>query len=84
MADTGGNAAIVKTFHKALDILDASEDAMRCAIENDLMDVAGPNATKRNMSKKAVKALMKKITAIRVKAIKDAFKHLRATLPHEE
>lgn len=74
---------IVAIFNTALAILDASEPAMREMIESDLMDFTGPNSTKRNGAKKATEALMKKITAVRVKAIKDAFKHLRANLPHE-
>lgn len=73
---------IKRAFSDALNILDGSEAAMRDAIEHDLMMVAGVNSAKRNLSKKAVDGLMKKITAIRVKAIKDAFKHLRANLPH--
>jgi len=74
---------IVAIFNAALAILDASEPIMREMIESDLMDVAGSNSTKRTSAKKATDALMKKITAVRVKAIKDAFRHLRANLPND-
>jgi hypothetical protein len=78
-----GNRAIIKNFEDAIRIMDSgSEDAIRLLIESDLCDVAGPNSTKRNQSQKVVADLMKKISVVRVKAIKDAFKHLRATLPH--
>jgi hypothetical protein len=70
-------------FQHALNLLDNSEAAVRDAIESDLMDVAGPNAIIKGKNKKAiVEGLMKKIAVIRVKAHKEAFKHLRATLPH--
>jgi hypothetical protein len=82
MADPG-LLHIKAAFEHALDILDSSEAAMRDAIENDLMEVTGPNSTKRNLKKVTVDGLMKKIVAIRMKAVKDAFKHLRDTLPHE-
>jgi hypothetical protein len=72
---------IIAVFHKALDILDSGEGQIRLAIENNLADVTGPSAPE---SLKAVKRVMKEIETIRVKSIKDAFKHLRANLPYEE
>jgi hypothetical protein len=77
------NKQVIATFHDALKILDASEETMRSMIENDLMDVCGPNANTPK-SAAAVKALMAKITVVRTKAIRDAFKHLRATLPYTD
>jgi hypothetical protein len=78
--DTSG-AKIIKTFHEALNILDASEGETRLIIENSLYHVAVPNAPK---SLKAVEAAMKKISVVRTKAIKNAFKHLRTHLPFQE
>jgi hypothetical protein len=71
-----------KTFQQALDILDASEPAIREIIESELFDCTGPNSTKRNMTKKAVKQAMARITAVRTHHVKQAFRHLRANLPH--
>ncbi len=80
MTDTSGQR-IIRTFHEALDIVDSSEGPIRLIVENSLMDVTGPNSSR---ALEAVKDAMDKIAAVRVKAIKDAFKHLRANLPHQE
>lgn len=73
---------VKKTFKQALDILDASEPAIREVIESELFDCTGPNSSKKNMSKKAVARAMARIAAIRTDHVKRAFRHLRSNLPN--
>lgn len=74
---------IVQVFHSAIDILDASETLIRDMIEGELMDVAGINRMKVSDAMLATDALVQKIVAIRVEAIKQAFRYLRENLPSD-
>ena len=67
------------SFKTALDILDASEEKIRLIIENELYDV---DNTKRNLAEQKINEVVQRISEIRTKAMKDAFRHLRATLPN--
>lgn len=79
MASSSDGRAL-KTFKTALDILDASEPALRDAIEGGLMDVTGPNMQQKNAVEAAVQATLAQYAAVRTPAIKAAFQHLRANL----
>src|ERR1700719_4452637 len=74
---------ILKTFFEAVNMLDESENEIRCLLENELMDVAG---VETNLSKSmlAGAAVAKKISVIREAHIKRAFRHLRDNLPLED
>lgn len=74
---------IVRTFHQAVSVLDETEAQIRDLIEGELMDVAGINRTKVSDAMLATDALVQKIVAIRVKAMKAAFRHLRDNLPSD-
>lgn len=74
---------IVQSFHHAVSILDETEAEIRDLIEGELMDVAGINRTKVSDAMLASDALVKKIVAIRVQAMKQAFRHLRENLPSD-
>ena len=83
-AEKTSSRKVVATFHEALKPLDASEESMRSMIERDLYDFAGAPNSNTPKSAKAVADLMKKISVVRVKAIKQAFRHLRDNLPSLE
>lgn len=74
---------IVQTFHRAIDILDETESQIRDMIEGELMDVAGINRTKVSDAMLAADALVQKIVAIRIEAIKQTFRYLRDNLPSD-
>lgn len=74
---------IVRHFHDAIAIIDSTEPMIRHLIESELMDVAGINRTRISDAKTAATELTKKIVAIRTKAIKQAFRHLRDNLPSD-
>lgn len=74
---------IVRSFHHAVSILDGTEPQIRDLIEGELMDVAGINRTKISDARLATDSVVQKIVAIRVKAMKDAFRHLRDQLPSD-
>jgi len=74
---------IVKTFHEAIDILDACEPAIRDMIETHLMDVAGINKTRVSDAMLSRDELTKRIVALRHHHIKAAFRHLREHLPSD-
>jgi hypothetical protein len=76
-------AHIVRTFHHAVSILDETESTIRDLIEGELMDIAGINRTKVSDAMLATDALVKKIIAVRVTAMKQAFRHLRDNLPSD-
>ena len=69
------------TFQEAINIVDETEPLIRHIIESELMDVAGFNKTKVGEAGLAADAVTKKIMAIRAKALKRAFRHLRDNLP---
>ncbi len=74
---------IVRTFHEALDILDASEPPVRDLIEKSLVNVAGINNTKVSDAMLTRDELAKEIARIRYHHIKLAFRHLRERLPSD-
>lgn len=72
---------IAKTFATSLSILDATEPQIRHLIETSLMDIAGVSGTKISHAAVSAKKLADQINAIRAKAIRAAFRHLRDELP---
>lgn len=72
---------ILRAFTTAIGMLDSTEASIRDLIESDLMDVAGINGSRVGDAQAAAIAVTKKIAAIRTKAIKAAFRHLRDNLP---
>lgn len=71
----------IAQWGQAIAILDESELPLRDMIERDLANIAGVPGTKYGDATKAVDALMKKITRLRVNAIKKAFRLLRDSAP---
>lgn len=63
---------IAATFKQAIDMIDETEPQVRDLVEKRLMNPAG---------RKVTAALTKEIAAVRSKAIKRAFRHLRDNLP---
>jgi hypothetical protein len=74
---------IVAAFHHAISILDQTEPQIRDLIESELMDVAGINGGKVKDAMLATDTLVQKIMALRLVAIKQAFRHLRDNLPSD-
>lgn len=70
----------VQIWNTAIAILDKSELAVRDVIERDLADIAGLHKLRVGEAMTATAEVMKKIRAIRTKAIKDAFRHIRDNL----
>lgn len=72
---------IVRTFNEAIAILDASEGPMRDLIEHGLMDTAGINKTRIGDARLTLEQVSMDVIEIRINAIKEAFRYLRANLP---
>jgi hypothetical protein len=70
-------ARITKTWNTALAIIDKSELVLRDVIERGLLNTAGLDHQRYNDAMRVADRLMKKITRIRTKAIKAAFRLLR-------
>jgi hypothetical protein len=68
---------IVKVWNTAIGHLDRTEPRLRDLIERELLDVAGLAHSHIGDAMQATKALMDKITPIRLKAIKKAFRYVR-------
>lgn len=73
--------AILRTFLVAIAVLDKTEPKIRDMIENDLMDIAGINRAKVQEVILAGDACAKRVSVLRRKAIKLAFRYLREKLP---
>lgn len=69
-------------FKTAIGILDATEPQIRDIIEGGLMHVTEANMTKKNAVEEAVQNVLAQISAVRLRAIKQSFRHLRANLDH--
>jgi hypothetical protein len=74
-------AKTVKVWNTAIAIIDGSELRIRDLIERELADTAAMNRIRVGEAMTTTAALMKKITAVRTKAIKKAFRYLRDNLP---
>lgn len=73
-------ARAVAAWNTAIGLIDRTEPAIRDIIERGLMNVAGVNRTHYGDAMRAADAVMKLIRRVRVRAIKDAFRHLRDKL----
>jgi len=71
----------VRTWNKAIQIIDASEIHVRDLIERDLADLAGISGIKYGEAMRAADKLSMKIKAIREAAIRQAFRYLRDNAP---
>lgn len=72
---------ITKNYAHAISIIDATEPQVRHLIETRLMDIG--TGTKVKYASGAAKKLAFEISQIRAKAIRNAFRHLRDTLPSD-
>src|ERR1035437_9636372 len=77
-------AKLVRVWNGAIAILDRSEVQLRDLIERDLVDVAGMNGIRYGEAMAATDKLMKKVSVIRTRAIKRAFRYLRSKLGNKD